>query len=142
MLDSKLIFSADQDLAQTVGDYDSTSDLDKGTGYDCWDAAIIANEIGDLWFNCIVTETFTSTDAATLKVALHDSADDITYTSTGIEVPLANNTLADLVAGKVLISVPIPQGLKRYLKVVYSIGTQTTTAGKVDTFLAGPVRVV
>lgn len=71
--------------------------------------------------------------AATLNIQLQTSEDGSTYTTLceSGAIPLAN-----LVAGSRLLAAPVPMGVKKYLRVYYSVGTGPLTAGA---FTAGLV---
>jgi len=122
ILDTENMFSDDQDLAQTAAAYDSTNVVDLGVDRDIGKGVPVPIVIQ-------VTETFVGA-TATLKVQVETddnaamSSSEILYSSELIGV-------ASLVAGyKFQINV-MPRTNQRYLQLVYTIGTATTTAGKV-----------
>ncbi len=139
LLDSVLLFSEDQDLSQTADTYNSTNTIDTGTGYDEFGVAQIANLVSPVWFNVVIPEGFTSGGSATLAIDLQDSADNQSFVTTGISVPATAYTA--FTAGTVAISVPLKQNLRRYLKIVYTIGGATTTKGTATAWLGAPARV-
>lgn len=73
-----------------------------------------------------VSTTATAAGAATVNFQLQTSADNSTYTTIYDSGALA---LTALVAGKRPVVAKVPQGVKRYLRVNYSVGTGPLTAG-------------
>lgn len=129
MMDEKLIFS-DGQAETTVAAHNSTNVVDQGTGYDAFGNALIADagSGGRIWLNVVVTETVTSEGAATVTFKLQESADNSSFSDT----ILVTGTVAKatLTAGHTVIKAPLPSGLKRYLRMEYTIGTAALTAGK------------
>jgi len=127
ILDAKLIFSEDQ-AETTVAAHDSTNIIDFG----------VANpNLGEgtkLVLHVEVSETFTSGGSATLAVDVQDSADASSWASIGISK--AATAVADLTAGTKLLEVPLPYSFRRYMKIVYTIGTAAMTAGKLNAYIA------
>lgn len=130
--DKTLELSADQALTST-GDADSTNKLDFGKAGD-----EIAKSL-----NLVVQVTqdadFASEGAATLAAKVLTSDDDSNWT-TLLQLPA--------VAKSVLVKgarpwgfVKVPYGVKRYLKVVYTVGTAAFTAGKVWATLTPSLEV-
>lgn len=131
ILDKNLMFSEDQDLAQVAGSYASTNvidlqDVKKGEGT-------------PIEVLCQITETFTSGGAATLTVALQtdDNASFSSATTYTIESTVA---LASLVAGKQFAIRILPNNMERYARMYYTIGTATTTAGKMSSGLGSDLQ--
>lgn len=122
ILDETFLFSDDQDLSQVAGAYDSTNVIDLGVDRDVGIGVPIPLLIQ-------VTEAFVGA-TATLKVVLETddnaamSSSEILYTSELIGV-------ATLVAGYKFVMNFLPRANQRYLQLVYTIGTATTTAGTV-----------
>lgn len=120
ILDKLLMLSESQAITATAVSTD-TIDLapikgnrrDIGVGY-------------PLEFWALVKTTATAAGAATLNIQLQTSADnsawDTIYDSGAI-------ALANLAAGNRIASVKVPAGVKRYLRVNYSVGTGPLTAG-------------
>lgn len=135
ILDKQAQFSDDQDLAQTAGAYDSTNIIDFGApGTPIGAAGAVVREMGygtPMPILIQITEDFASGGAATLQVALQ--VDDNTGFSSATTVWTSQQlALADMVAGKVFELEYMPRGVnERYGKLVYTIGTATTTAGKI-----------
>ena len=136
ILDNLLMMSDGQDLSTTVGGWASYNVIDL-KGFDVTasqDAPYgVDRDIGKgnyLPLLCQVTETFASVGAATLVVVL-EVDDDVAF---GSATPLYTSktfALAELVAGTLLLPQVIPFGSdKRYMRLVYTIGGATTTAGR------------
>lgn len=127
-VDSEFKFSEDQDLASTATSIDSTNvvDLKAATKGDHTDVELVV----------LVTETFASAGDATLVIKLQsDTAEAMSSATTIIETPAIPK--ATLVAGyRVPYFLRLPPSAEQYLKLEYTIGTATTTAGKVSAFLA------
>ena len=70
--------------------------------------------------------TATAAGAATVNVQLQTSPDNSTWTTLTSSGDLA---LASLVAGRRIVSQKVPQGVQRYLRVNYVVGTGSLTAG-------------
>ena len=122
MFDKKLELSENQDLAKATGDYTSTNQIDAG----------IDTEVGnceDLRVEVYCTETFASgTSAATLTVKVESGA------TTALGTVMAESkafAIADLKAGEKLVDIGLPVPNDKYVGIVYTIGGETTTAGKV-----------
>lgn len=125
MLDDKLVLSEEQ-AETTAAAHDSTNTIDltvaspdPGTGR-------------PLYLNVVVDTTFTSGGSATLTVALQDSANNSSFASVYETSAIA---VASLTAGKVLIKMALPANLRRYVKLVYTIGTAAMTAGKINAWI-------
>ena len=73
-----------------------------------------------------VDEAAAAAGAATVTVAIQDSADNASWTNVIASAPVAK---ADLALGKQLV-LPMPVKLRRYCRVYYTIGTGPLTAGK------------
>ena len=139
MQDKSLIFSAGQEET-TQAAHDSTNHVDLGIGTDEFGEAQGAEygERGTLWLNVRVRDAFTTSASGTLAVALQDSADDSSFAAAG-NISKAATAVASLTAGTYLIRQPLPTGLRRYLKLVYTIGTGAMTAGSLDAWIShGP----
>lgn len=121
ILDKELIFSDAQ--APTTGATDSTNVIDLGAVGDAKDEM-------HLWIG--VNTTVTSGGAATVAFSLQTSADNSSYSVLWSSAAIAKATL---VAGYNVVKMRLPQGCKRYLKVVYTVATADLTAGKFDALL-------
>lgn len=153
IIDRLLRFSNGQDLSQVVGDYASTDVIDFGLGTST-DPAIPSNAngggardmgIGDdpaLKLLVQVVEGFASAGAATLQVTIQGAPDDGTgvpgaYTSWWTSPVYA---LAALGAGARLLDMDFPRppsgvAIPRFVRLLYTIGTATTTLGTVTAAL-------
>lgn len=124
---------SDAQAETTVAAHDSTNVVDLGADFN----AAIGHE---LYLHILVETAVTSGGAATVQFQL------ITDEDTGFAT--APVTLWDsgaigkatLVDGYAVARVRVPKGTKRYLKVVYTIGTAVLTAGKFDAFLSPSVQ--
>ncbi|HFL4765778.1 TPA: Bbp16 family capsid cement protein [Escherichia coli] len=120
ILDKLLMFSEKQAVTASaastdvidLGPIDGTR-RDIGVGY-------------PLEFWATVDTTATAAGAATLNVQLQTSPDNSTWTTLYDSGALA---LSSLTIGKRLFSKKVPQGVQRYLRVNYSVGTGPLTAG-------------
>jgi len=73
-----------------------------------------------------VNTTATAAGAATVNVQLQTSPDNATWTTLTSSGDLA---LSALTAGKRIVSQKVPQGVQRYLRLNYVVGTGPLTAG-------------
>ena len=90
--------------------------------------AAIGRDIGSgeplyLEFNC--STTCTASGSATVTVSLQDSADNSTFADVLASVAVPK---AELVAGKT-IYIPLPPGLRRYVRGYFTVATGPLTAG-------------
>ena len=84
---------------------------------------------------CNVTAD-SSGDAATLDIALQDSADNSSFANVAASVQYAQ---ASVTAGTILFTIALPPTLRRYIRVYYTVGTENFTAGAFDAFITtGP----
>lgn len=128
IMDEKLILSEDQAVS-AVGDTDSTNTLDFG----------VANpNIGEgtkLVLHVEVSEAAASaTSTATLDVDVQHSDDGSSWESLGLKK--TGFAVTDLVAGLKIFETPLPYEVKRYLKIVYTVGTEALTSGKFNAYIA------
>lgn len=142
IVDAKLVFS-DAQAETTQAAHDSTNTIDLGAGYDEWKAAEIA-DYGEahrqMWLHVRVNTLFATSASGTLAVALHDSADNSSFAAVAPAVGTAATAAASLTAGLMLIRMPLPTNLRRYVKLVYTIGTGAMTAGKIDAWIGPPTE--
>ncbi len=130
ILDAENLFSDDQDLSQSAGAYDSTNVIQLPAN------SADGNPVR-IWIQ--VTETFTSGGAATLAVDL-ETATDAAFTSPVTIASISAIALATLAAG---YKVPIdflPRTDLGFLRLEYTIGTATTTAGTVTAGIVHDVQ--
>ncbi len=132
ILDTQMSLSRAQSVATTVGDVVSTDIYDTGSAADVG--------IGEELYLVISTNTaVTSGGAATVQFILQ--TDDNTSFSSAREFPLtAALALAALTANTTHVRTRLPIGLERYFRVVYRIGTATTTAGTATAFLTKDIQ--
>lgn len=127
ILDTQTRFSAAQTVAAAAGDVVSTNYLDTGAAQD--------EGIGE--YDQLVVRTVaavTSGGAATIQFVLQ--TDDNSAFSSPKEFPLTGElALSALTANTTQYVGKLPNGLERYMRVVYRIGTATTTGGTADAFL-------
>lgn len=128
ILDKELVFSDAQDET-TVADHTSDNIVDLTTAGDAIDS---------LWLEVGVHTAATSDGNATLTVALQTSVDDA-FTSPITLLTTAAIGKADLTKGAKLIQTRIPMGCKRYLRVLYTIGTAVLTGGKFNAYLVSGI---
>ena len=118
MNDDKLFFSDKQSLVKgSTGDIDSTNVID---------FAAVKPDPGmgrSVFLNIVVT---TAVTGGTINFVLKDSADNSTYAAVYETGAIA---AASLTAGKKVIRMALPEGVRRYLKMVYTVGTSATTTG-------------
>lgn len=131
MRDSSTMFSLSQTVT-AIGDTSSTNIYDNG-----------AVNPGDLaltsafFVNVLCTTTCTSAGAATVTPVLQDSADGSTWSDALVGPAFA---LASLTAGAVIMQAQPPAGLRRYLRVIYRVGTATLTAGAFNAWISLTVQ--
>lgn len=132
ILDSQELLSSAQSIAAAAGDVASTNYYDTGAAAD--------TGVGEELFLQIATvAAVTSGGSATVQFVLQ--TDDNTSFSSAREFPLTGAlALAALTANTVQYRGRLPIGLERYIRVVYRIGTATTTAGTATTFLTKDVQ--
>lgn len=132
MTDAKLLFSNDQAITSTA---DSTSTLDIGALTD--DRGNALSEMGPenqkIMLDVLVTTLFGGQGSTTLTFKLQDSTDDSTFADT--EITSAALDEGVLVAGYRVFRIALPPTVKRYLKMVYTIGSGPMTVGKVHASL-------
>lgn len=88
-----------------------------------------------IWAECVVTEAFAASGAATLNIGIQDSADNSTY---GDLVSTRAIPKTELLKGK-SFAIDLPEGKhKRYLRLYYTVTNGPFTAGKITAhFRAG-----
>jgi hypothetical protein len=129
ILDTQETFSEGQSIAAAAGDVVSTNVLDTGP------ASSGQGESVYLYVKTVAAVT--SGGAATVQVVLQDSADNATFADVQVySPPLA---IAALGANKTIAIGRIPVVMRRYIRVVYRIGTATTTAGSASAYLVKDV---
>lgn len=120
MMDANLLFSDAQAVTATA---DSTNKID----------SLKAGDAIAPGARLLVQTQTAATDSgsdATLQVELKTSDDDSTYTSLINTGALAFAAFSPV--GTVIFDGVIPNGVKRYLKLVYTVASGPLTAGKFD----------
>lgn len=120
ILDKLLMFSEAQAVTASAA---STDVVDLGP-IDGTRRDIGVGEPLEFWAN--VNTTAAAAGAATVNIQLQTSADNSTWVTLLDSGSLA---LAALTAGKRVISAKVPQGVLKYLRVNYVVGTGPLTAG-------------
>lgn len=133
MRDAQLIFSSAQVITANATTADSTNVVDTGVLYDHTGTAQLANGPENGNVRLVITAVVTPTAGTGIQAELHDCATEGgTYKPTGIGLNAAIPN-ATLVPGYELINVPLPRGLMRYLKVVYTTtGNHTGSLGSLN----------
>jgi len=123
--DKKLMFSDSQDLTSTA---DSTNILDLGAHGDD-----IQRELTlFVQFRGAVDSAGESTLIIQLNTddALNAGGDDLAADNTlWTSASIAKTALTD---GAMLVKMPLPPGIQRYLRLKYTVGTANLTAGAID----------
>jgi hypothetical protein len=124
MLMDKYFLSEDQAI---TADADSTNTLDL--------ESIGIGNLGSVWLNvrvgAVALADGTSTGELTIRVL--SSADDTTWYVNAYSPPLTEAG-GDFAIGSWLLKMPLPSGVRRYLKLHYD--ANTLTAGTVTAFLS------
>lgn len=105
------------------------------------------NVSGRLYWNCVVegTDLLAGTTGSVVTLTLYNHKTN-TPTDGGTAilatVPVSvNDTTTNKPAGTVLGSIPLPSGaLKEYFQVYLTVDTQTLAAGKVSSWIGGPIQ--
>lgn len=116
IMDKFLLFSSAQAVTVTAA---STNVVDAGV------ANRSAGAAEAMFIQLTVGTAFTAAGAATLTVALQDSADDSSFADVQVSAAIP---VASLVAGYRL-NIPIPPVLRRYTRLNYTVATGPMTAG-------------
>ena len=118
IIDKDLLFSNEQAITGTAA---STNVIDLGEGGDA---------IGqELTIHAVVKTSFATLTSLTVKV--QTSADNSNWADVvlGPAIPVAS-----LKAGKDIFCVRVPQGLKRYVRLYYTVAGSNASAGKITAF--------
>lgn len=127
ILDKLLEYSDKQVITATAV---STNVVDAGATKN----AAIGRDLGagtQLFLYVNVSTTMTAAGAATLTVALQDSADNATFADIAVSGPIP---VAQLVAGK-QVQLALPTPTRRYTRVNYTVATGPMTAGAISAHL-------
>lgn len=125
ILDTQETFSEGQSIAAAAGDVVSTNVLDTGPAS--------SGQGENVYLYVKTVAAVTSGGAATVQVVLQDSADNSSWADVQTYSPAL--ALAALGANKTIAVGRLPVVLRRYIRVVYRIGTATTTAGSASAYL-------
>lgn len=135
MQDSQLIFSDGQNITANATSVDSTNTVDLGIMYDHKGTALLSHGPENGNDRLVVSVGVKPTAGTALYLELQDCATvGGSYTPTGIGIDSANAIpIATLVVGYEILNVPLPRGLKEFLKLVYTTtGNHTGSAGTVN----------
>lgn len=132
-LDSEMQFSAAQAVT-AIGDTASTNVYDSGGANGQGDAGLTGE---NLWINVIVNTAFTTSASGTIAAVLQDSADNSTFADVVVGTV---STAANATAGKALLQVQPPPGMRRYWRIAYRIATGVMTAGKADAYASNTIQ--
>ena len=125
--DKDLTFSWRQAPGNT-GANDSTNHVDLGAGPgDAREQLTLVVSIS--------ADIAASGGAAGIAFALQEASDDSTFAATVPPIGRAEIAKASLTAGTEVLRIKLPYNLKRYLKLVYTVGTNNITSGTIDAFL-------
>ena len=139
MRDTQLMFSDAQVIVANATTVVSTNLVDTGILYDHKGVALLSNGPENGEERLIVVCEVTPTAGTALYLELTDCATESgSYTPTGIGIDAANAIpIATLVPGYELLNVPLPRGLKRFLKILYTTtGNHTGSVGAFSAFIA------
>jgi len=155
--DAQLLFSEGQDLSQTAAVYTSTNVYDRGPLYAGTSQSNVGiSSLGEgtpLYFYWRCTETFASAGSATIQIQLvsdalvggHDGNSIVHYDSGALDASTGGTPIA---AGDFAFA-PLPprsiDGLnewERYLAVLYTVGTATTTGGAITSMIVDQTSLV
>lgn len=117
---------SDSQAFTTQASHDSTNSIDFGSG------VTRPNSGGQMRLQIVVQDAVTSDGSATVTAKLQDSADGTTFadvTVNGLTITTGAVAKATLVAGYKMLDIAIPPTIRRYAKVVYTVGTAALTAG-------------
>lgn len=133
MRDSQLIFSDAQVITANATTVDSTNIIDTGAVTDHVGTALNAFGPENGNERLVITAKVTPTAGTGIQAELHDCATvGGTYKATGIGLNAAI-PIATLVPGYELLNVPLPRGLMRFLKIVYTTtGDHTGSLGSLN----------
>jgi hypothetical protein len=118
--------------------------IDLGVGEDAFGTALTDPDLAEgrqIFVNVQVgTVLDSSGQAATLTVALQDSADNSSWSAVYSTAAIAEATLVE---GYRILSMGLPVGLRRYIRLYYTVGTESFTSGNVSAWLGlEPIPVV
>lgn len=88
---------------------------------------------GILYLIVLIDVTMTAAGAATLDIALQDSADNVTFADTPVKI--IGIPVASLVSGYMAFLSAVPMKCRRYTRINYTVNTGPMTAGSCKAFL-------
>lgn len=132
ILDQQLTFSDAQ--AKATGVFDSAADFDSTN---IVDLSAAGDRLEDMYLVIRVDTAVQSAGSATVGFSLQTCATiNGTYSTLLSTAAIAKTSLT---ANTEVLKARVPLGVKRFLKVVYTVGTAALTAGKFDAFLTPAV---
>ena len=135
MQDSQLIFSDEQIITANATTVASTNVIDLGIVYDHKGAALLSFGPENGRDRLIVTVGIKPTAGTALYLDLED-CDTVggSYKPTGIGVDVANAIpIATLVVGYEILNVPLPRGLREFIRILYTTtGDWSTSVGTIN----------
>jgi DhnA family fructose-bisphosphate aldolase class Ia len=129
IIDKQLTVSLAQAVTSSAA---STDYIDQGAA---------GNAIGkELFLVVRVDTTATASGSATVNFQVESDSDSGFATAKVVNFDSGAIGKAALVAGVEIVKIKLPIGLKRYVRVYYTVGTGPLTAGKFDAFLTFDVK--
>ena len=139
MRDSQLEFSDSQVIVANAASVASTNVIDLGIMYDHKGVAVLSHGPENGNDRLIVVCEIAPTAGTALYLELEDCATyDGTYKPTGIGIDAANAiAIADLVVGYELLNVPLPRGLREFVRINYTTtGNWTGSVGAFSAYIS------
>lgn len=139
MRDSQLEFSDSQVIVANATSVASTNVIDLGIMYDHKGTAVLSHGPENGNDRLIVVCEIAPTAGTALYLELEDCATyDGTYKPTGIGIDAANAiAIADLVVGYELLNVPLPRGLREFVRINYTTtGNWTGSVGAFSAYIS------
>lgn len=139
MRDSQLEFSDSQVIVVNAASVASTNVVDLGIMYDHKGTAVLSHGPENGNDRLIVVCEIAPTAGTALYLELEDCATyDGTYKPTGIGIDAANAiAIADLVVGYELLNVPLPRGLREFVRINYTTtGNWTGSVGAFSAYIS------
>ncbi len=128
-VDSQLLFSDAQALTASAA---STNSVDMGPSR----RQVAVGE--PLYLFVTVDESFTAAGLATLTIGVQTD-DDAAFGAAVTLLTTQALAKASMTVGRTPIVLALPQGMKRYLRLYYTVATGPLTAGKISAVLAADV---
>jgi len=136
MQDSQLIFSDEQAITANATTVASTNVIDLGSLLDHKGTALLSDGPENADMRLVISVAVAPTAGTGIQAELQDcDTEGGTYKATGIGLNDAI-PIATLVLGYEMLNVPLPRGLQRYLRTLYTTtGNHGASAGKVNAAL-------